>query len=276
MRAMAAQSTQSPPILWHLPVSHYSEKARWALDYKRVPHLRRAPLPGLHIPLALVLTGGRRPTLPILVDGGEVIADSTEIVRMLEERFPEPRLYPRDPQLRSRALELEDYFDEELGPKARLLAFHEMLGEPEVMTDVAVEVVPPPLRRARPFVGAYARALARLRWRAGDSEAAAAARRGIVDAIERIETELEAGGGDYLVGDEFSVADLTAAALFYPVVAPAEGPVSAEQARPAAFERFREGIRGRRGFAWVEEMFRRHRHQSGSRRDTGGVDGLRA
>ena len=40
--------------LWHLDVSHYNEKARWALDYKRVPHLRRAVPPGVHVPIALV------------------------------------------------------------------------------------------------------------------------------------------------------------------------------------------------------------------------------
>ena len=39
---------REPPVLWHLKVSHYNEKARWALDYKRVPHVRRALMPGLH------------------------------------------------------------------------------------------------------------------------------------------------------------------------------------------------------------------------------------
>jgi hypothetical protein len=29
------------PSLWHIPFSHYSEKVRWALDYKRVAHRRR-------------------------------------------------------------------------------------------------------------------------------------------------------------------------------------------------------------------------------------------
>ena len=30
----------SKPVLWHIGISHYSEKARWALDYKRVEHER--------------------------------------------------------------------------------------------------------------------------------------------------------------------------------------------------------------------------------------------
>jgi hypothetical protein len=30
------------PILWHIEISHYNEKARWALDLKGVEHGRRA------------------------------------------------------------------------------------------------------------------------------------------------------------------------------------------------------------------------------------------
>src|SRR5262245_9222949 len=29
------------PLLWHIPLSHYSEKVRWALDYKGIPHRRQ-------------------------------------------------------------------------------------------------------------------------------------------------------------------------------------------------------------------------------------------
>jgi hypothetical protein len=28
------------PLLWHIPLSHYSEKVRWALDYKGIAHRR--------------------------------------------------------------------------------------------------------------------------------------------------------------------------------------------------------------------------------------------
>jgi hypothetical protein len=34
-------------VLWHIEVSHHNEKVRWALDFKHVPHVRRAPLRGL-------------------------------------------------------------------------------------------------------------------------------------------------------------------------------------------------------------------------------------
>ena len=47
--------TDSTPVLWHIPVSHYNEKVRWALAYKGIEHERRAPPPGAHIPLAMAL-----------------------------------------------------------------------------------------------------------------------------------------------------------------------------------------------------------------------------
>ena len=37
------------PVLYHIEVSHYNEKARWALDYKGVPHRRKAPMPIAHM-----------------------------------------------------------------------------------------------------------------------------------------------------------------------------------------------------------------------------------
>src|SRR4051794_40317370 len=106
-------------VLYHLALSHFNEKARWALDFKRVPHVRRTVLPGAHVGLALGLA--RTTTLPILVIDGEAIADSTAIIAELERGYPEPPLYPADPALRSCALAIEDEADETLGPALRRL-----------------------------------------------------------------------------------------------------------------------------------------------------------
>jgi len=48
----------APPALWHFPISHFNEKARWALDWKRIPHVRRA-LALSYVPRALWTTGHR-------------------------------------------------------------------------------------------------------------------------------------------------------------------------------------------------------------------------
>jgi glutathione S-transferase len=249
----------SKPVLWQIGVSHFSEKARWALAYKEVDHVRRSPLPGMHIPIALWLSRGESPTFPIIELDGRAVTDSTAVIAALEAAFPEPPLYPADPLERARALEIEDFFDEELGPHMRLLPFYELTQEPEMFAQLASESVPGPLRQAKGFIGLYARAYTSVRWGANSEDAAATARAKIVAAMDRLEVELEANGGDYLVGEGFSVADLTAASLFYPLVAPAEGPLPPDTPTPPALERFRDGLSSRPGFLWVEEMFRRHR-----------------
>lgn len=252
-------TAQSKPVLWHIPISHYSEKARWALEHKQIDHVRRAPLPGSHIPLALWMTRGEQITFPILQVDGRTIGDSTAIVAALESIQPERPLYPADAEERARAIKLEDYFDEQLGPYTRFLAFHELLNEPEMLTEVASRLVPPALGRARPLVGAYARVFTSIRWQARDEDAAVKAREKIAAAMDRLESELESGEGEYLVGDRFGVADLTAASLFYPLVVPPEGPTPPGTPRPPALDRFREELSDRPGYRWVEETFRQHR-----------------
>src|SRR5439155_1602627 len=69
--------------------------------------------------------------LPVLIVDGETIHDSTRIIERLERLRPEPALYPADDAERRRALALEDFFDEELGPHVRRALFHELLPETE-------------------------------------------------------------------------------------------------------------------------------------------------
>ncbi len=257
---MAAQ-TEQKPTLWQIDISHYAEKARWALEYKEVDHSRRNLLPGSHIPIALFLTRGAQPTVPVLTIEGRSIGDSTEIIAALESRYPEPALYPSDAEELARAIELEDWFDENLGPHTRLLPFYELIQEPDLFAEVAAESVPGPLGKAKPVIGAYARAYTSARWNANSSEDAERAREAIVAAMDKLEAELEKGDGEFLVGDQLSVADVTAASLFYPLVVPPEGPLNPELPRPPAMDRFRKSLSDRRGYKWVAETFRRHRHR---------------
>lgn len=257
-----ATQTEQKPVLWQIDISHYNEKARWALDYKEIDHGRRSVLPGVHIPVALALTRGEHPTTPVLQLDGRAIADSTAILAALERLYPDPPLYPADPEQRARALELEEWFDENLGPHTRLLPFYELIQEPEIFAEVAAESVPGPLGKAKPVIGAYARAYTSVRWNANSDEDAVRAREAILVAFDKLETELDQGGGEFLVGDRLSVADVTAASLFYPLVIPPEGPLDPELPRPPALDRFRQTLSSRRGFKWVEETFRKHRHRA--------------
>jgi glutathione S-transferase len=246
------------PVLWHIPVSHYSEKARWALDFKGVEHERHAPPPPAHMAVSMWLTRGSSYTFPLLQLDGRAYGDSSEIIAALEARYPEPPLYPSDPDDRRRALEIEDFIDEEVAPHVRLLAFHEAIKEPESFGEFAVEALPPALRRGpgRRIAGPFATWFLKTRFGVGDPGAAELARERVEMGFNRIESEL--GDGEYLVGDSFSVADLTAAAIYYPLVRPPEGPRIEIDISPA-FEEYRQRFADRPSFAWIAEMFTRHR-----------------
>jgi glutathione S-transferase len=243
------------PVLWHLEISHYNEKARWALDYKAIEHERRVLVPGVHMAVALWLTRGSHYTSPVLELDGRRIGDSTAIIRALEEHYPTPPLYPADPAERRRALELEDFFDEQLGPYIRRLVFHELLSQRAREAGIAARMAPAPLQRF-PRLAENVFALIAARFRAVSTTAAEQAHRKVLVALDRLEAEL--GTNEYLVGGRFTISDLTAASLFYPLVLPAEGPVRDEL--PTILARFRNPLQERPGFRWAEKMFRRHRN----------------
>jgi glutathione S-transferase len=80
-----------------------------------------------------------------------------------------------------------------------------------------------------------------------------------VEALDMLEKEL--GDNEYLVGDRFSIADLTAASLFYPIALPPEFPYSSPtfEQLPDGAREFLGEMRERPGAQWVAEMYRRHR-----------------
>jgi glutathione S-transferase len=247
------------PTLWHINVSHYSEKVRWALAWKGVEHRRRSPIPSSHMAVALWLTRGAQATFPVLTLDGRHIGDSTAIIAALEERYPDPPLYPADPEQQRRALELEDFFDEELGPPIRQLVWHELSNDPDRFALVMERTSPPSLARFSGAAARYGQVFTALRFSARSAETARRSREKVIAALDRLDAELEAGGGEYLIGERFSVADLTAASLFYPLAGPPHAPLPPDQPMPQRFEEFRAPLKERPGLKWVAEMFRRHR-----------------
>jgi len=257
--AQSPDSAADVPRLLQLRNSVFSEKARWALDYKAVPYQEVNLPPGMHTLILRVRGWGT--TVPVLLTAGDALPDSTEIIARLEELRPDPPLYPKDQSSLRCALALEEFFDEHCGHEVRRVGLDEMLddsrsfrarmlaGEPRVVRGVA--------RVARPMVKRQ------VRRRYGIAPASVdAARETVRTALDRVEAQLQPSG--YLVGDRFSVADLTAAALLAPLVLPSHmpGPSSDEIRLPAGLEEFRASLRAHPGFEWVNEMYRRHRGTS--------------
>jgi len=245
------------PVLWQFRFSHFNEKARWALDHKGVPHVRRSLVPGLHIPRLLWMTRQKR--VPVLIVDGQPTHDSTRIIELVERLWPEPALYPKDEALRRRALALEEHFDEELGPHLRRAMFHDVLPDTEAAVAIMTVGCNGGTRRLYRALFPAIRGLMKMDMRIDDA-GARLGREKVIAALDRIEAELQPSG--YLVGDRFSVADLTAAALLSPLVMPREFPYPAPVPLPAPARSFREGLAGRRAFRWAEDIYRRHRGTS--------------
>jgi glutathione S-transferase len=226
---------------------------RWALDYKGIRHRRNSLLPGGPKAMAFSRGGG---TLPVLDLDGRRIVDSTRIIEALEARQPDPPLYPAKPEARKRALEIEASFTDRIGHDMRRVAFWELRDQRAFMADF---LATDQGRAGR----AQIRAMMPVAWpyivrRYGfDQESYERSCETLAGALDRIEEERN--GGPYLVGEDFSVADLTAAALLYPIVLPPEFQYELPEAPRSDFG---ESVRDHPGRAWISETWRRHRGAS--------------
>ena len=241
-----------PPVLWQYNFSNFNEKARWALDFKGIPHVRHSLLPGGPRAMRFSLRG----TLPVLDLEGQRIADSTRIIEALERSYPERPLYPQDTAERQRALEVEDFFDEQAGHELRRAAFYDLRDEPDYVSALLTTGRGPTTRRIFRRVLPAAMVYARRRYRINAANAEDG-RAKVAAALDRIMAELQPSG--YLVGAEFSVADLTAASLMFPLAAPSE--LQYHYPAPPEWGSM-EPLARHPAVDWVREMYRRHRGPS--------------
>ncbi len=244
-------------VLWHFQGSHFCEKVRWALDLKKIPHVRQE-LGASYMPRAVFRTG--RGTLPVLFLGRQTIGDSPRIIEALEGYQPDPPLYPEKDSDRQRCLALEAYFDEELGHPVRAAAFLQPLArDPSWIAGFAASGLGD--RQQRVF-----RAIAPLfckiyRSRHGINAASAESGRAKVRAaLDRIADETQPSG--YLVGDSFSVADLTAAALLGSILDVPDLDYPLPEPIPASLLEYRQSLAAHPSAKWVHDIYRRHRGTS--------------
>ena len=245
------------PLLYQFSFSHFNEKARWALDYKGVEHRRRTLLPGAHAPLMMAISGQAK--TPVLALGKEIIAGSGRIIDYLERAYANPPLYPQDPVRRAEALEIQAWFDKDVGPATRRATFYELLRDPLYVSRVFA--LDNGFGRCL-YLGTYPLLAGFLAVQENITPSAAAkARETTANALDYV--ALKAGESGYLVGDAFSVADMTAASLLAVVVMPPEFVFPGRDPRPASVEKWVAHWADHPGSAWVRLMFERHRGTSG-------------
>jgi glutathione S-transferase len=119
------------PVLYWMSISHPSQVARKMLDLKGIDYDVVDVRP-LNQRVHLRLAGFRGGTVPALKLDGQRLQGSRQIAQALDERWPEPPLFPADPALRARVEEAERWGDEQLQPIPRRLFRYGAARNPEL------------------------------------------------------------------------------------------------------------------------------------------------
>ncbi|MDC0721616.1 glutathione S-transferase family protein [Nannocystis bainbridge] len=244
--------------LLHLPISPWSERARWVLDHHGFAHTRVEHVPVIGERKLRRLVGRRDgpATVPVLIDGDLVIADSWEIARHVERLgsgaplLPEGRL---DEVRRWTAVA------DAAMQSGRAMAIAAMLRDPAAL-DASM---PPPMpgwvrRLLRPvnrqamqwFARKYGLSLADLAPHAAQQR----------EGLEAVRAGL-AASSPYLLGS-FSYADIAAATLLQGVqpvaddLVPFDPATRAAWTQPALVREYADLL------SWRDELYKKHRRRS--------------
>ncbi|MBL8609989.1 MAG: glutathione S-transferase [Myxococcales bacterium] len=239
--------------LYTFHISHFSEKARWGLALAGVPFSERALLPGLH--MARLRRIAPRTTVPVLVRGATVIQGSSAILDHAASALGRAALEP-PPAAAAEARELEALADRAFGLGVQRIFYDALLHDRGTLVDLWAQAGPwwskGFYRVAFPAMALGLRKTYKLR-----PDVVAAARDRFIDAWRRLDAIVAAR--PYVVGDRPSRVDVTIAALLGPVVRPAEHSVR-WPAPPEATRSFVAELEGTPTWAYVERMYRDHRH----------------
>jgi glutathione S-transferase len=214
---MSGNETITPAVLITIPLSHYCEKARWALDRLELPYREEPHAPLLHRLATKRKDGG---AVPVLVHGSSRLIDSTDILVYADGLRGGDILYPRDAARRGEVDAFEEQFDTQLGPHTRRWAYERLLPHTKLLRSLWSREAPRLEARILPLIGPLARRLVR----AGYKITPQSAQRSL-DRVRAVFSEVDrhlSDGRRFLTGEYFTAADLTFAALAAPVLFPIE------------------------------------------------------
>jgi glutathione S-transferase len=247
-----------PARLVTIPISHYCEKARWALDRAGIAYREERHVQIVHRVASRRAGGGG--TVPVLVAREGVFAQSADILAYADRHMePAARLYPERPGLHAEVVALERDFDADLGPEGRRWMYFHILSRRDLGTAYNCSGVPAWERRAFPLMlgamSGYIRHLFAIGPATG-AQAGAAVQRTFDAVAARLE-----GGRRYLCGDAFTAADLAFAALAAPVIVPPEygTALPAPDELPAEMAAGVRAFRAHPAGAFASRLFREER-----------------
>ncbi|MEE9356717.1 MAG: glutathione S-transferase family protein [Methylococcaceae bacterium] len=238
--------------LYQFPISHYCEKIRWTLAYKKIDHKIINLLPGLHVLKTNKLAS--QTSVPILVHDDKVIQGSSEIITYLDEEYPEQGLTPNKKELKDNALEWEKYIDNEVGIHVRRCCYHILLEHPDIVIKFFVHQGPwygkPLLRILFPKLKTKMRGLMNI-----NEKTAETSKQHLSIAIDKIYKHLQEHS--FFVGDQFSRADLAAASLIAPLRMQEKYGLNWPKNIPEQLEELIDEFNEKT--KWVDELYKNYR-----------------
>jgi glutathione S-transferase len=201
-----------------IPISHYCEKARWGLQRAGLEYREESHVQGVHQLCAHRAGGGR--TVPVLVTPEGAIGDSEQILEFCDRGLPpQERLFGVEEAERRDVLALSRRFDAGLGPAGRRLIYVRMFAQRELLLKYNNQGVPAwedrLIRHGLPLMQHFiGRVL-------GITPGIEVADEALVWRELDFAAGLLADGRPHLLGERFTAADLTFAALSAPLVMPA-------------------------------------------------------
>ncbi|NNC37271.1 MAG: glutathione S-transferase [Acidimicrobiales bacterium] len=242
------------PTLYVFAISHYCEKARWAMDRSGIDYKLKFIAPGVHAQKATKL-GLKSSSVPILTAGEDVIQGSSEIIDWIDRHIPQSSS-TLTPSNDSKAI--ESRLDEKTGVHVRRYYYS------EAMVDCP-ETVKPMFKKGVPFVQ---KLLVDSIW----SKVPTMMIKGMdlgpeqhlqSKAILDVEMDwldgLLADGRPFLAGDQLSRADLAAASLLAPLVVPDEHPTYDTLILPPRVAADAIIWAERPVFNWVKSIYQQYR-----------------
>jgi glutathione S-transferase len=221
---MRASKTEN--VLLTIPISHFCEKARWALERVGVAYRERAHVQAIHRGATLRAGGGL--TVPVFVCADGVLADSADILAWADTQAPAGcALYPSDRELAAEVRQLETGFNTGLGPHSRCWMYQQLRSRRDLAISYGCAGVPAweraSLRLAYPLLIAIVAHVLDV-----TPATAATAEAEVRSSFDAVGKRL-ADGRPYLCGEEFTAADLTFSALAAPVLMPSNYGVALPQ-----------------------------------------------
>lgn len=249
--------TEAKPKLISFAISHYCEKARWALDWYGIDYTEEFWPIGLHVEMARKL-GARESNVPILQFADELVQGSQEILDWAYRNRTVPERSLEDRQHNREIREIEDRADGLIGIEVRRLLYAQTLTQ---YPDTILELLYGNLDKR-------VRAVGHKLWpriQTAMIDTLDAAPEAAVDARAKLDKELDwlddklAEGGRYLVSDQLTRADLTVASLLGALSSLSRERMFKNVDVPPEIEAEFARLAKRPCMQWVEQIYREFR-----------------